>query len=146
MKAEDQKKLLSFMTKKKDCLATILKMTEERKFRPVEEDVERFENFFHKRELLFENCKVLDKKIKEFIILDEDKKSFFYREVEKTENETQEIIKRIISIDEKNRKIMNALLKLIKDNLRNMKMTKQVKQSYDEFYFGESYGGFDSKK
>lgn len=88
----------------------------------------------------------MTKKIKEFIITDEDKKSSFYKEVEKTQNDTQEIIRRIISIDEKNRKTMTKLMQLIKNNLRNLKNSKQVRQGYDEFYQGQSYGGFDSKK
>ena len=106
MDSNDRKNFLELLAQKKNCLTTILEMSEERKFNAVEEDVERFENFFNKRELLFENCKKLDKKIKEFIITDEDKKSFFYKEVEKTQKDIQEIIRRIISIDEKNRKIM----------------------------------------
>ncbi len=146
MDSNDRKNFLELLAQKKNCLTTILEMSEERKFNAVEEDVERFENFFNKRELLFENCKKLDKKIKEFIITDEDKKSFFYKEVEKTQKDIQEIIRRIISIDEKNRKIMTKLMQNIKTSLLNLKRTKQVRQNYDEFYQGQSYGGFDSKK
>lgn len=62
MDSNDQKNFLELLTQKKDCLTTILEMTEERKFDVVEDDVERFENFFKKRELLFENCLRLDKK------------------------------------------------------------------------------------
>lgn len=146
MNSDDKKRLLELLEQRKNCLTTILEMTKERKFDVVEEDVERFYNFFNKREALFKNCKILDKKINEFIILDEDKNSFFYREVEKTKNETKDIIKQIISIDEENRKIMTKLLQLIKNNLRNLKRSQQVRQGYDEFFMGQSYGGFDSKK
>jgi len=145
MNLNDQKRLSEFMKQKKDCLSTILEMTREMKFKVAEEDVERIYNFLNKRELLFKNCKSLDKKIKEFIILDEDKESSFYKNVEKTEEETRNIIEQIIVLDKRNQKIMTDLLRLIKDNLRNLKKTQQVKQGYDEFYINQSYKGFDSK-
>ncbi len=144
MNSDDRKKLLELFRQKRDCLETILKMTRERKFDVVEEDVERFHNFFQKREVLFEKCRNLEEQIDEYIISDEDKKSFFYKDVEKTENEIKELVRQIIAIDEKNKVIMNKLLRLIKDNIRNLKVSKQVSRGYGEFFSGESYGRFDS--
>ena len=85
MDFNDQKRLKELLKQKKDCLLTILEMTKERKFKAAEEDVERIHNFLNKRELLIKNCQTLDKKIKEFIILDEDKKTTFYKDFEKSE-------------------------------------------------------------
>ena len=146
MNSNDQKRLSELLKQKKDCLLTILEMTKERKFKVAEEDVERIYNFLNKRELLFKNCQTLDKKIKEFIILDEDKKTSFYKNIEKTEAEIKSIVEEIIEFDKKNQKIMTSLLQLTKNNLRSLKKSQQVKQSYDEFFNGQSYGRFDSKR
>lgn len=38
-------------------------------------------------------------------------------------------------------------MKLIKDNIRNLKVSKQVQQGYGDYLFqNESYGIFDSSK
>lgn len=146
MDFNDQKRLKELLKQKKDCLLTILEMTKERKFKAAEEDVERIHNFLNKRELLIKNCQTLDKKIKEFIILDEDKKTSFYKDFEKREEEMKAVIEQIIELDKRNQKIMTNLLQLIKNNLRNLKQSQQVRESYDEFFTGQSYGGFDSKQ
>ncbi len=146
MNSNDQKRLSELLKQKKDCLLTILEMTKERKFKVAEEYVERIYNFLNKIELLFKNCQTLDKKIKEFIILDEDKKTSFYKNIEKTEAEIKSIVEEIIEFDKKNQKIMTSLLQLTKNNLRSLKKSQQVKQSYDEFFNGQSYGRFDSKR
>ncbi len=144
MNSDDKKELLKLLKQKKDCLQTILKMTKERKFNVVEEDVERFYNFFQKREVFFEKCRNIDNKISGYDISDDDKKSFFYKDVEKTESEIKEIIRQIIAIDEKNKVIMEELMRLIKDNIRNLKVSKQVSKGYNDFFYNESYGRFDS--
>ncbi|MBO5100273.1 MAG: hypothetical protein J6B63_03085 [Treponema sp.] len=145
MTNEEQKIFLQLLNQKKNCLEKILEMTKERKFSVVEEDVERFYNFFQKREKLFEKCSNIQNKISFYNIDDEDKNSFFYTEVQKTKEETREVIAQIIDIDQKNRLIMNKLLQLVKNNLKNLKVSKQVRQGYGEFFPAETYGTFDSK-
>ncbi len=145
MNDKEKSNLLGYLQQKKACLKSILDMTKERKFAVNEENVERIQNFLKKREPLIDNCKYLDKKIKEFIILDEDKNDFFYKDVQKIKSETDDIIREIVSLDKKNQKIMTELLQLIKSNIKNIKVSKQVKSGYDDFFQGQSYGSFDSK-
>ncbi len=146
MNSNEQKEFINLLNQKKSCLADILQMTKERKFSPVEEDVERFQNFFDKREVLFQRCRVFENKIKSTNISQEDKNSLFYKEVEKTTSETDKIIKEIIELDKKNRTIMDQLMALIKKNLRDMKVSQKINYGYSDFYQGQSYGGFDSQK
>jgi len=147
MNSDEQKKLLELYEQKKDCVAAILKITKERKFDAVEEDVERFHNFFQKRGTLFEKCEVIDRQIKRFTVSEKDRKSFFYKDVEKIDTEIKKIVGQIIDIDRQNKKIMDKLMEVIKGNIRNLKVSQQVRKGYGDYFpQGESYGGFDSSK
>lgn len=146
MNNDSQKDFLKLLQQKKECLQKVLDMTKERKFDVVEEDVERFYNFFQKRGVLFEKCKSLDEKIAKYDILDEDRNSLFYKEVEKINLDIKDISKQIIAIDDKNKIVMKKLMELIKSNLRNLQRSKQVRKGYGDFPYVDSYGEFDSKK
>lgn len=146
MNDDEKKTLLKLLQDKKECLQKILDMTKERKFSVVEEDVERFYNFFQKREVLFQKCRSLDEKIGKYNILDEDRNSLFYKDVEKINLDIKDIAKKVISIDEKNKSVMKDLMELVKKNMRNLQKSKQVRKGYGEFPYINTYGGFDSKK
>lgn len=146
MNDDEKKTLLKLLQNKKECLQKILDMTEERKFEVVEDDVERFYNFFQKREVLFQKCRSLDEKIGKFDVLGEDRNSLFYKDVEKINLDIKDIAKKIIFIDEKNKAVMKELMELVKRNMRNLQRSKQVRKGYGEFPYFDSYGGFDSKK
>lgn len=50
---------------------------------------------------MFENCKSIDEKISKFAVTEKDKQSFFYKDVEKTNNEIKELAAKVIAIDKK---------------------------------------------
>ncbi len=146
MNSDDLKNLIGLWNQKESCLLSVLEMTKEIKFSAVEEDVERIYNFFQKRQKFFNQIEKLDESIKR-IDISELKNNVLYRDVENIKENIKKIVCNIIELDEKNRVIMNKLMVHIKKNMRDLKVSEQIKQGYDSYYSSFSnQSSFDSRQ
>lgn len=139
--------ILESLQKKKDILSKVLEMTAERKFFVTEDDVERFINFYSKRQNYFDSINKIDYHIKKRITAELMADSVFVSEKTKKEAEIKEIAKQIKSFDEKNKVIMQALMADIKSKLKGVKNQKKVKKTYyDDYTYGYSGRTFFDRK
>ncbi len=142
----DLKRLIKLYRLKADKLKEILEITKSRVFTGEEEDAERFENFYEKRNEIFEQISRIDSNISEFNINDDMINSLLYKEVEKIKATIKTYAAEIIEIDKKNKVIMTELMEHIKKNMKNIKNQKMVRRTYqDNYIYDEMKGFFDSK-
>lgn len=142
----DLKRLIKFYRLKADKLKEILEITKSRVFTGEEDDAERFENFYEKRNEIFEQISRIDSNISEFNINDDMINSLLYKEVEKIKATIKTYAAEIIEIDKKNKVIMTELMEHIKKNMKNIKNQKIVRRTYqDNYIYDEMKGFFDSK-
>ena len=142
----DLKRLIKLYRLKADKLKEILEITKSRVFTGEEDDAERFENFYEKRNEIFEQISRIDSNIIEFNINDDVMNSLLYKEVEKIKNTIKTYAAEIIEIDKKNKVIMTELMEHIKKNMKNIKNQKIVRRTYqDNYIYDEMKGFFDSK-
>ena len=142
----DLKRLIKLYRLKADKLKEILEITKSRVFTGEEEDAERFESFYEKRNEIFEQISRIDSNISEFNINDDMINSLLYKEVEKIKATIKTYAAEIIEIDKKNKVIMTELMEHIKKNMKNIKNQKMVRRTYqDNYIYDEMKGFFDSK-
>ena len=142
----DSKRLIKLYRLKADKLKEILEITKSRVFTGEEEDAERFENFYEKRNEIFEQISRIDSNISEFNINDDMINRLLYKEVEKIKATIKTYAAEIIEIDKKNKVIMTELMEHIKKNMKNIKNQKMVRRTYqDNYIYDEMKGFFDSK-
>lgn len=146
MNNDDLKSLLRLWNQKKNCLLNVFEMTKEIKFTVAEEDVERIYNFFQKRQQFFNQIEKLELSISKIDTAGLEK-NVLYRDVENVKSDIKKIVRGIIELDEKNRVIMNKLMAYIKKNMRDLKVSEQIKQGYDGYYSSFSnQSSFDSRQ
>lgn len=147
MNKTDWQNLNVLWSKKEEYLKKVLKMTKERSFSVVEEDVERIYNFFNKREALFTLIYSIESKIKKFNLTADDKKSLFYKDVEEHIKNVDSTAREIIELDKKNRIVMDELIEHIRVNIRDIKVRQKVQRGYQDYYSTELVrSSFDSKQ
>lgn len=146
MTDESLNALLILTKEKKDTLKKILEYTQSKSFKAVEGEIENFQIFLNERSRFFNTIEIIDNKIKNYDIKNVQSSNLVYKEVEKITSDIKSIVKEIIVLDKNNKKIMDELMKKIKENIKSSKVGQQVNKGYA--YSNLSFSGsfFDSKQ
>lgn len=138
----DIKEYISLLYEKKQILNDILKYTKSKTFEKSEDEAERIEYYLNNRQKLFDKLIIVDNKLKSFKFNDIDN-----MEVKSIIKENDGLIKDIIKLDEKNKKIIDSILNLLKVNIKSVKSMSKVNNSYLGTYQNVINGSlFDSSR
>lgn len=138
----DIKEYISLLYEKKQILNDILKYTKGKTFEKSEDEAERIEYYLNNRQKLFDKLIIVDNKLKSFKFNDIDN-----MEVKSIIKENDGLIKDIIKLDEKNKKIIDSILNLLKVNIKSVKSMSKVNNSYLGTYQNVINGSlFDSSR
>ncbi len=138
----DNKQYISLLCKKREILNDILKYTKSKTFEKSEDEAERIEYYLNNRQKLFDKLIIVDNKLKNVKFNDIDN-----MEVKSIIKENDGLIKDIIKLDEKNKKIIDSILNLLKVNIKSVKSMSKVNNSYLGTYQNVINGSlFDSSR
>lgn len=138
----DNKQYISLLYEKREILNDILKYTKSKTFEKSEDEAERIEYYLNNRQKLFDKLIILDNKLKNIKFNDIDN-----MEVKSIIKENDGLIKDIIKLDEKNKKIIDSILNLLKVNIKSVKSMSKVNNSYLGTYQNVINGSlFDSSR
>lgn len=138
----DIKEYISLLYEKKQILNDILKYTKSKTFEKSEDEAERIEYYLNNRQKLFDKLIIVDNKLKNVKFNDIDN-----MEVKSIIKENDGLIKDIIKLDEKNKKIIDSILNLLKVNIKSVKSMSKVNNSYLGTYQNAINGSlFDSSR
>lgn len=138
----DNKQYISLLCEKREILNDILKYTKSKTFEKSEDEAERIEYYLNNRQKLFDKLIILDNKLKNIKFNDIDN-----MEVKSIIKENDVLIKDIIKLDEKNKKIIDSILNLLKVNIKSVKSMSKVNNSYLGTYQNVINGSlFDSSR
>lgn len=138
----DNKQYISLLCEKREILNDILKYTKSKTFEKSEDEAERIEYYLNNRQKLFDKLIILDNKLKNIKFNDIDN-----MEVKSIIKENDGLIKDIIKLDEKNKKIIDSILNLLKVNIKSVKSMSKVNNSYLGTYQNVINGSlFDSSR
>lgn len=138
----DNKQYISLLCEKREILNDILKYTKSKTFEKSEDEAERIEYYLNNRQKLFDKLIIVDNKLKNVKFNDIDN-----MEVKSIIKENDGLIKDIIKLDEKNKKIIDSILNLLKVNIKSVKSMSKVNNSYLGTYQNVINGSlFDSSR
>lgn len=138
----DNKQYISLLCEKREILNDILKYTKSKTFEKSEDEAERIEYYLNNRQKLFDKLIIVDNKLKNTKFNDTDN-----MEVKGIIKENDGLIKDIIKLDEKNKKIIDSILNLLKVNIKSVKSMSKVNNSYLGTYQNVINGSlFDSSR
>ena len=138
----DNKQYISLLCEKREILNDILKYTKSKTFEKSEDEAERIEYYLNNRQKLFDKLIIVDNKLKNIKFNDIDN-----MEVKSIIKENDGLIKDIIKLDEKNKKIIDSVLNLLKVNIKSVKSMSKVNNSYLGTYQNAINGSlFDSSR
>lgn len=138
----DNKQYISLLCEKREILNDILKYTKSKTFEKSEDEAERIEYYLNNRQKLFDKLIIVDNKLKNIKFNDIDN-----MEVKSIIKENDGLIKDIIKLDEKNKKIIDSILNLLKVNIKSVKSMSKVNNSYLGTYQNVINGSlFDSSR
>lgn len=138
----DNKQYISLLCEKREILNDILKYTKSKTFEKSKDEAERIEYYLNNRQKLFDKLIIVDNKLKNVKFNDIDN-----MEVKSIIKENDGLIKDIIKLDEKNKKIIDSILNLLKVNIKSVKSMSKVNNSYLGTYQNVINGSlFDSSR
>ncbi|MFR4986329.1 MAG: hypothetical protein ACLUCH_02930 [Lachnospirales bacterium] len=138
----DNKQYISLLCEKREILNDILKYTKSKTFEKSEDEAERIEYYLNNRQKLFDKLIIVDNKLKNVKFNDIDN-----MEVKSIIKENDGLIKDIIKLDEKNKKIIDSILNLLKVNIKSVRSMSKVNNSYLGTYQNVINGSlFDSSR
>lgn len=133
---------LYLLNKKNDILNNIYEYTKSKVFKKSEEEVERIEYYLNNRQHMYDNLYIIQKDIKNLNINNSNNK-----EVIEIIKKNDELIKKIIKLDEEKKETMEFILNLLKKDIKSVKSMSKVNNSYLGTYQNTVGGSlFDSSR
>ena len=135
-------KYISLLNEKQKILNEIFNYTKNKIFKKSEDEVERIEYYLKKRQEMYDKLLYIENEIKSININNINNK-----EVDDIIKKNDEIIKNILKLDEEKKEIIDAILNILKKQIKNTKNMSKANNGYLGIY-KDTVGGslFDSSR
>lgn len=135
---------IKHLKNKNDILNEIFQYVSSKDFKISEDEIQHIENYFNKREKLYNELKIIENNLKNMKMSDLEKND---KNVIKIVNENDKLIKAILDIDQKTKIKLDNILSGLKGNIKSIKSVEKASKNYFGVYNSFSGGNyFDSQR
>ena len=135
---------IKHLKNKNDILNEIFQYVYSKDFKISEDEIQHIENYFNKREKLYNELKIIENNLKNMKMSDSEKND---KNVIKIVNENDKLIKAILDIDQKTKIKLDNILSVLKGNIKSIKSVEKASKNYFGVYNSFSGGNyFDSQR
>lgn len=135
---------IKHLKNKNDILNEIFQYVYSKDFKISEDEIQHIENYFNKREKLYNELKIIENNLKNMKMSDSEKND---KNVIKIVNENDKLIKAILDIDQKTKIKLDNILSVLKGNIKSIKRVEKASKNYFGVYNSFSGGNyFDSQR
>lgn len=135
---------IKHLKNKNDILNEIFQYVSSKDFKVSEDEIQHIENYFNKREKLYNELKIIENNLKNMKMSDLEKND---KNVIKIVNENDKLIKAILDIDKKTKIKLDNILSILKGNIKSIKSVEKASKNYFGVYNSFSGGNyFDSQR